>query len=115
MRLMCEMIDYRYARYLSESKQIIHPLISRGLWRDVQIWVPAVSGPKAAGRGPVQGSLPVILKVFPLMSFVWLGLRGDPARLRLAVLVGSAPGSPASSFRHRLKSLTVKGDDFARG
>lgn len=74
VRLMCEMIDYRYARYLSESEQIIHPLISRGLWRDVQIWVPAVSGPKAVGRGPVQGSLPVILKVFPLMSFVWLGL-----------------------------------------
>ena len=74
VRLMCEMIDYRYARYMSESEQVIHPLISRGLWRDVQIWVPAVSGPKAAGGAPTQGSLPVILKVFPLMSLVWFGI-----------------------------------------
>ena len=74
VRLMCEMIDYRYARYASESRQIIHPLISRGLWRDVQIWVPAVSGPKSSEGAPTEGSLPVVLKVFPLMSFVWIGL-----------------------------------------
>ena len=33
-----------------------------------------MSGPKAAQGAPTDGSLPVILKVFPLMSFVWLGL-----------------------------------------
>lgn len=77
VRLMCEMIDYRYARYRSDATQIIHPLISRGLLRDVQIWVPAVSGPEdlaAPGAPPQQGRLPVVLKVFPLMSWVWIGL-----------------------------------------
>jgi cytochrome c-type biogenesis protein CcmF len=78
VRLMCEIIDYRYARYMSGSKQMIHPLISRGLLRDVQIWIPAVSGSESAP--PNAGQVPVILKVFPLMSFVWIGL--------LLVLVG---------------------------
>lgn len=77
VRLMCEMIDYRYARYRSDGSQIIHPLISRGLLRDVQIWVPAVTGPEdpaAPGAASATGRLPVILKVFPLMSLVWAGL-----------------------------------------
>jgi cytochrome c-type biogenesis protein CcmF len=78
VRLMCEIIDYRYARYRSGKTQMIHPLISRGLWRDVQIWIPAVSG--AEDASPNTGQLPVILKVFPLMSMVWIGI--------LLVLVG---------------------------
>lgn len=73
VRLMCEMIDYRYARYVSGDKQMIHPLISRGLWRDVQIWVSAVSRePSATAAAP--GKVAVILKVFPLLSWVWIGL-----------------------------------------
>jgi len=72
VRLMCAIIDYRYARYMSGQKQMIHPLISRGLLRDVQIWIPAVSGSKTAH--PNAGQVPVILKVFPLMSFVWIGM-----------------------------------------
>ena len=71
VRLMCEMIDYRYARYVSGSEQMMHPLISRGLFRDVQIWVPAVSGPPTAAQ---EDRLAVVLKVFPLMSLVWTGL-----------------------------------------
>ncbi|MHA1537084.1 MAG: cytochrome c biogenesis protein CcsA [Alphaproteobacteria bacterium] len=76
IRLMCEIIDYRYARYASGARQMIHPLISRGFWRDVQIWVPAVSNKRdrVVGAGEKPGSVPVILKIFPLMSFVWIGL-----------------------------------------
>jgi cytochrome c-type biogenesis protein CcmF len=75
VRLMCEMIDYRYARYVSDSKQMIHPLISRGLWRDVQIWVSAVSGERReASTSAPSGSAAVILKVYPLLSWVWIGL-----------------------------------------
>ena len=76
VRLMCEIIDYRYARYMSGQKQMIHPLISRGLWRDVQIWVPAVSRRKGkvVGVKAEPGRVPVVLKIFPLMSFVWAGL-----------------------------------------
>ena len=72
IRLMCEAIDYRFARYRSGDSQMIHPLISRGVLRDVQIWLPAAL--------PVNGDLskprqvPVIVKVFPLMSLVWAGL-----------------------------------------
>ena len=46
VRLMCEAIDYRFARYRSADSQMIHPLISRGLLRDVQIWLPS----RAAAR-----------------------------------------------------------------
>ncbi len=76
IRLMCEIIDYRYARYVSDGKQMIDPLISRGFWRDVQIWVPAVSERQnlTRGVGAPAGTVPVILKVFPLMSWVWIGL-----------------------------------------
>ncbi len=72
LRLMCEAIDYRFARYRSGDSQMIHPLISRGLLRDVQIWLPAVlpmNSEAVAGR-----PAPVVLKIFPLMSLVWLGL-----------------------------------------
>ena len=42
VRLMCEILDYRYARYASGSEQMIHPFIHRGPWRDVQVWLPAI-------------------------------------------------------------------------
>lgn len=75
-RLMCEMVDYRFARYLSDGTQMIHPLISRGIWRDVQIWVPAVSTRKVNGQPAPGGSgdTAVILKIFPMISWVWIGL-----------------------------------------
>jgi cytochrome c-type biogenesis protein CcmF len=71
IRLMCEAIDYRFARYRSADSQMIHPLISRGLLRDVQIWLPAAL--PAAGAH-ARREVPVILKVYPLMSLVWIGL-----------------------------------------
>ncbi|MGI9412158.1 MAG: hypothetical protein ACR2PM_00710, partial [Hyphomicrobiales bacterium] len=70
VRLMCEIVDYRYARYVSDSRQMIHPFISRGLWQDVQVWLPALGGTASDG---VQ-AVPMVLKVFPLMSWVWIGL-----------------------------------------
>ena len=42
VRLMCEILDYRYARYASDADQMIHPFIHRGAWRDVQVWLPAI-------------------------------------------------------------------------
>jgi len=75
-RTMCEMVDYRFARYVSDKTQMIHPLISRGLWRDVQIWVPAVSIRKIGDRpaNSTRGDVAVVLKIFPLISWVWIGL-----------------------------------------
>jgi cytochrome c-type biogenesis protein CcmF len=76
VRLMCEILDYRYARYASESDQMIHPFIHRGAWRDVQVWLPAVEYEPAMDDGPVRraSTVPVILKVYPLLSWLWVGL-----------------------------------------
>jgi cytochrome c-type biogenesis protein CcmF len=77
VRLMCEILDYRYARYASDSSQMIHPFIHRGAWRDVQVWLPAVEYEQASdGRPPARRAttVPVILKIYPLMSCLWAGL-----------------------------------------
>jgi cytochrome c-type biogenesis protein CcmF len=77
VRLMCEILDYRYARYASDSSQMIHPFIHRGAWRDVQVWLPAVEyGPGSDGDAPARRvtTVPLVLKVYPLMSWLWVGL-----------------------------------------
>lgn len=77
VRLMCEILDYRYARTVSGARQMIDPFLYRGLWRDVQIWLPAIK--YEAGEGPLDAlrapsTVPVVLKIFPMMSWMWLGL-----------------------------------------
>ena len=78
VRLMCEILDYRYARYASDSDQMIHPFIHRGAWRDVQVWLPAVEYEQANGRRSrrraARAPCPLVLKVYPLMSWLWVGL-----------------------------------------
>lgn len=76
IRLMCAAIDYRFARYRSGDSQIMHPLISRGILQDVQIWLPAVvpDEPAAGATGGADRQVPLVLKRFPLMSLVWAGL-----------------------------------------
>jgi hypothetical protein len=74
---MCEILDYRYARTVSGARQMIDPFLYRGLWRDVQIWLPAIK--YEAGEGPLDAlrapsTVPVVLKIFPMMSWMWLGL-----------------------------------------
>jgi cytochrome c-type biogenesis protein CcmF len=74
VRLMCEILDYRYARYVSGTEQMIHPFIHRGLWRDVQIWVPAFTGLPDADGMLAERNVPVVLKVYPLIGWLWIGL-----------------------------------------
>jgi cytochrome c-type biogenesis protein CcmF len=82
VRLMCEILDYRYARYASGTTQMIHPFIHRGLLRDVQVWLPAIdytAGLAAGGASPAAITrqvtmVPVVLKVYPLISLLWVGL-----------------------------------------
>jgi cytochrome c-type biogenesis protein CcmF len=74
---MCEILDYRYARHASDAGQMIHPFIHRGAWRDVQVWLPAVEyGTASAGAASVRRAteVPLVLKVYPLMSWLWVGL-----------------------------------------
>ncbi len=77
VRLMCEIVDYRYARTVSGATQMIDPFIHRGLWRDVQVWLPAVAyetGADGVARAP--STVPVVLKIYPAMSWLWFGLIG---------------------------------------
>jgi len=78
VRLMCEIIDYRYARTVSGATQMIDPFIHRGLWRDVQIWLPALEY-RVEGEGEMSelrapSTVPVVLKIYPMMTWMWLGL-----------------------------------------
>ena len=79
VRLMCEILDYRYARYVGGDAEMIHPFIHRGLWRDVQVWLPAIDYSAAQEGGVAAESrrattVPVVLKVYPLVGWLWLGL-----------------------------------------
>ncbi len=87
VRLMCEILDYRYARTISGASQIIDPFIHRGWWRDVQVWLPAISytavgaeapTAQAAGASPdlvrAPSTVPVVLRIYPMMTWLWIGL-----------------------------------------
>jgi cytochrome c-type biogenesis protein CcmF len=95
VRLMCEILDYRYARYASDSSQMIHPFIHRGRWRDVQVWLPAVEYEQSADEAPARraATVPVVLKVYPLMRWLWVGLA--------AMLVGVAWRLAAQRYESR--------------
>src|SRR5690606_31133742 len=95
VRLKCQILDYRYARHASGDSEMSHPLIHRGLWRDVQVWLPAIDYSAAQRAGAVArpaATVPVVLKVYPLVGFLWLGLcltlAGAALRL-LATLIQS--------------------------
>ena len=57
---------------------MIDPFIHRGLWRDVQVWLPALEyrvegdGDMSELRAP--STVPVVLKIYPMMTWMWLGL-----------------------------------------
>lgn len=66
-RLVCEILDYRYARQVSGGLRAIDPFIHRGLWRDIQVWIPALDD-------TLPGGVPVVVKTFPLVSWMWGGI-----------------------------------------
>ncbi len=79
MRAICEALDYRYSRYAATPSRMIQPFIHRGLWQDVQVWVPL---------GTKGERLPIVLKVFPAVSAVWIGLAATVAGGALTWLAG---------------------------
>lgn len=79
VRVMCEMIDYRYARFAGGKARMMHPVIHRGLWRDLQVWFPAVEYLEAPAGQPGDGlrqttEVPLVVKTFPLVTWLWVGL-----------------------------------------
>ncbi|MFG5863844.1 heme lyase CcmF/NrfE family subunit [Metapseudomonas sp. CR1201] len=77
VRQLCEILDYRYARYAGDPGYVLHPFILRSWDQDLQVWIPATSrlmvgASKASATGEVQSL--VVIRRFPLVSFVWAGL-----------------------------------------
>ncbi len=97
VRQLCEVLDYRYARHVGDRGYVLHPFIVRGWSQDVQVWLPASSrlvtpGVAAAGENEETQSV-VVIRRYPFVSFVWVGL--------LAMVLGSAllPGLGAAVRR----------------
>lgn len=82
LRKLCEIVDYRYARYAGDPGYMLHPYIHRGWLRDVQVWVPALRydaggqdlSPHALASARRVATVPVVVKTFPLLSLLWIGL-----------------------------------------
>ena len=75
VRQLCEILDYRYARYAGGPRHLLDPFVIRGWWGDQQVWVPASSA--LMGQVPAddaQGPTLIVIRRYPLVSLVWLGL-----------------------------------------
>ena len=74
MRQVCELLDYRYARQVGASGYLLQPLIDHGWRRTAQFWI----SPAALGDAVERGARPpvavVVVKVFPFVSLLWVGL-----------------------------------------
>lgn len=74
VRQICEVLDYRYARYANTPGYVLHPFIDRGWARDVQLWVSSAAAVAALEGGPQASQAVVVLRIFPFASLLWLGL-----------------------------------------
>lgn len=85
VRQLCEILDYRYARHAGAPGYVLHPFILRSWAQDLQVWIPA--SPRLMGTADevLENSNDlhslVVIRRFPLVSFVWCGL--------LAMVLGS--------------------------
>jgi len=73
VRQICEILDYRYARYAGDPGYMLNPFIMRDWAGDTQIWVPASSALMAGSTEPVDDDALVIVRRYPLVSLVWAG------------------------------------------
>lgn len=75
LRQVCELLDYRYARHLGTPGYLLDPLISHQWGRSVQFWLSpaavALSGDETGAQPPL---VVAVIKVFPFLSLLWLGL-----------------------------------------
>ncbi|WP_251199514.1 cytochrome c biogenesis protein CcsA [Aromatoleum aromaticum] len=74
VRQICEILDYRYARYANTPGYVLDPFIDRGWERDVQLWVSPSAAVAALEGGPQASQVVVVLRVFPFASLLWMGL-----------------------------------------
>lgn len=74
VRQICEILDYRYARYADRPGYVLHPFIDRSWSRDLQLWVSTSAAVAALEGGPQTAQAVVVLRVLPFASLLWLGL-----------------------------------------
>lgn len=72
VRQLCEILDYHYARFASDRGYVLHPFIIRGWGSDLQVWVPA--SPRLLQQGGDEIESVVVIRRFPFLSLVWIGL-----------------------------------------
>jgi len=92
VRQLCEVMDYRYARHAGDRGYVLHPFIVRGWFQDLQIWVPASSrlmhGGNAQDGAYDETESVIVVRRYPLVSLVWIGLAAMVAGM--ALLIGRA-------------------------
>lgn len=97
VRQLCQVLDYRYARYVSNPSYILDPFIHHDIWRDTQVWMSptflANDLSEDSHSTPVQAT--VVIRSFPLLSWLWLGL----AMILIATLILSI-----QSWKERARS-----------
>ncbi len=75
VRELCRILDYRYARYQNDGRGRLDPFIYRGLWRDIQVWVPPTGFEEVQGEiKPLKSGVLVVVRIFPFMAWLWMGL-----------------------------------------
>lgn len=74
VRQICEVLDYRYARFVSSPGYVLHPLTDHDWGRAIQVWVSPAAAVAAleSGSGPAEAV--VVVRVFPFSSLLWSGL-----------------------------------------
>ncbi|WP_236032386.1 cytochrome c biogenesis protein CcsA [Pseudomonas schmalbachii] len=100
VRQLCEILDYHYARYESDRGYVLHPFIVRGWAQDLQVWVPASPRLMANGGKVDQAASDiqsvVVVRRFPFVSFVWVGLLAMLGGMLLLPGVAAAKGREQS-------------------
>lgn len=74
MRQVCELLDYRYARQVGTPGYLLQPLIDHGWRRTAQFWISPAALGDAVERGGEAPVAVVVVKVFPFVSLLWMGV-----------------------------------------
>ncbi|MDO9596192.1 MAG: cytochrome c biogenesis protein CcsA [Azoarcus sp.] len=74
VRQICEVLDYRYARFASSAGYVLHPFTDHDWGRAIQVWVSPAAAVAALDSGSGTAEAVVVVRVFPFSSLLWSGL-----------------------------------------
>ena|GEM_PF-756369 len=107
VRQLCEILDYRYARYAGDRGYMLHPFIVRGWSRDLQVWLPASArllSPSRTDSASDDTQSVVVIRRYPFVSLIWIGLAAMVAGSLLLGLGGGARVKALTSSVSKLDS-----------